>query len=103
MAGAAIDVTIIDTRGREVDMGSEVDATPEECDMRCYTDAQNISRAARANREMLRAALSGAGFMNYPTEWWHWSFGDRYWARMTGAPHALYDAVRLEVPECASA
>ena len=18
--------------------------------------------------------------MNYPTEWWHWSYGDRYWA-----------------------
>jgi len=28
--------------------------------------------------------------VNYPTEWWHWSYGDRYWAFVTGAPHALY-------------
>ena len=25
-------------------------------------------------------ALSTAGFVNYPTEYWHWSYGDRYWA-----------------------
>jgi hypothetical protein len=23
-------------------------------------------------------------------EWWHWSYGDRYWAVVTGAPAALY-------------
>jgi D-alanyl-D-alanine dipeptidase len=28
-----------------------------------------------------------------PTEWWHWSYGDRYWALMTGAPAALYGPV----------
>ena len=28
--------------------------------------------------------------MNYPTEWWHWSFGDRYWALVTDSPTALY-------------
>jgi D-alanyl-D-alanine dipeptidase len=30
--------------------------------------------------------------VNYPTEWWHWSYGDRYWALMTGAPAARYDS-----------
>ena len=30
------------------------------------------------------------GLVNYPTEWWHWSFGDRYWALLSGARHALY-------------
>ena len=29
--------------------------------------------------------LSAAGLVNYPTEWWHWSYGDRYWALATGA------------------
>jgi D-alanyl-D-alanine dipeptidase len=38
----------------------------------------------------LAAALSAAGFVNYPTEWWHWSYGDRYWAMVTGEPAALY-------------
>jgi D-alanyl-D-alanine dipeptidase len=31
------------------------------------------------------AALDGAGLVNYPPEWWHWSFGDRYRAMVTGA------------------
>lgn len=103
VAGAAVDVTIIDPRGRIVDMGSEVDATPEECDMRCFTGAQNISRAARANRTMLADAMRGAGFVNYPTEWWHWSFGDRYWAHQTDMGHALYGPIEREELACTSA
>jgi D-alanyl-D-alanine dipeptidase len=39
---------------------------------------------------VLGAALTAAGLVNYPTEWWHWSFGDRYWALATGAGAALY-------------
>jgi D-alanyl-D-alanine dipeptidase len=45
---------------------------------------------ARHNREILCDALTRAGFVNYPTEWWHWSYGDRYWAFVTGAPVAPY-------------
>ncbi len=36
------------------------------------------------------AVLGAAGLVNYPTEWWHWSYGDRYWAMATGAPGAIY-------------
>ncbi|WP_413254142.1 hypothetical protein OG754_38745 [Streptomyces decoyicus] len=35
-------------------------------------------------------ALSSVGMVNYPTEWWHWSFGDRYWALCTGVAFAPY-------------
>ena len=24
--------------------------------------------------------MEKAGFINYPAEWWHWSYGDCYWA-----------------------
>ncbi|SUX54583.1 Uncharacterised protein [Chromobacterium vaccinii] len=37
--------------------------------------------------------MRDAGFVNYPSEWWHWSHGDRYWAAVTCAPAALYAAV----------
>ncbi|HON74505.1 MAG TPA: M15 family metallopeptidase [Dermatophilaceae bacterium] len=30
------------------------------------------------------------GLVNYPTEWWHWSFGDRYWAWAMGERSALF-------------
>jgi D-alanyl-D-alanine dipeptidase len=41
-------------------------------------------------REMLTSALTAAGLVGYPTRWWHWSYGDRYWAFTTRAPHSRY-------------
>lgn len=67
-----------------------MNADPEESAGACYTHADNISAAARANREILGAALAEVGLVNYPTEWWHWSYGDRYWAMTTGAAAAVY-------------
>ncbi|MEU0844780.1 M15 family metallopeptidase [Streptomyces sp. NPDC005962] len=89
-AGAAVDLTLADADGRELDMGTPWDATPEESARACYTEAANIPAEARARRDALVAALTSAGLVNYPTEWWHWSYGDRYWALHTGAPAALY-------------
>ncbi|MBR8643134.1 M15 family metallopeptidase [Streptomyces tuirus] len=89
-AGAAVDLTLVSADGRELDLGTRVNATPEESEGACYTDVQDIPPQARANRRTLAAALTAAGLVNYPTEWWHWSYGDRYWARATGAEHAIY-------------
>jgi D-alanyl-D-alanine dipeptidase len=89
-AGAAVDLTLADPDARELDLGTPMNASPEESEGACYTEAATISDEARANRAVLGGALSAAGLVNYPTEWWHWSFGDRYWALMTGAAHACY-------------
>ncbi|MFD9076238.1 M15 family metallopeptidase [Streptomyces lasiicapitis] len=89
-AGAAVDLTLADADGKECDLGTALDASPEESAGACYTDAPGISAEGRVNRKILGAALSAAGLVNYPTEWWHWSYGDRYWALATGAEHALY-------------
>ncbi|MGW2689784.1 M15 family metallopeptidase [Streptomyces sp. NPDC001414] len=94
-AGAAVDVTLVDHRGRELDMGTRVNASPEESGGTCYTDAPGLSDRARTNRSTLKAAMSAAGLINHPTEWWHWSFGDRYWALQTGRPAAVYGPVQL--------
>ncbi len=89
-AGAAIDLTLCTPDGAELDMGTPINASPEESDGACYTAATNVSAEAAANRAVLGAAMTAAGFINYPTEWWHWSYGDRYWALATGAPAAVY-------------
>ncbi|MGW8326325.1 M15 family metallopeptidase [Streptomyces sp. NPDC055897] len=89
-AGAAVDLTLADADGRELDLGTPMNASPEESAGACYTGADNISAEAREHRGVLGAALSAAGLVNYPTEWWHWSYGDRYWARATGHPFAPY-------------
>lgn len=87
--GAAVDLTLL-RDGKELDLGTRVNATPEESENACFTDAGNIPDTARVWRRVLSEALSGAGLVNYPPEWWHWSYGDRYWAAATGAPHAIY-------------
>jgi zinc D-Ala-D-Ala dipeptidase len=89
-AGAAVDLTLATADGTELDMGCPIDASPEESDGLCYTHAAGITEQARANRAVLVDALTSAGLINYPTEWWHWSFGDRYWALLTGSPNAIY-------------
>lgn len=94
-AGAAVDVTLVDRQGHEMDMGTRVNASPEESNGACYTAASNIDAQARANRDALGRALSAAGLINYGTEFWHWSWGDRYWALMTQQPAALYGPVEL--------
>jgi zinc D-Ala-D-Ala dipeptidase len=93
VAGAAVDLTLADPDGRELWMGCALDATPEESAGACYFDAPGLDAEARANRALLARVLGGAGLVNYPTEWWHWSFGDRYWAYVTGAAHAAYGPV----------
>lgn len=90
VAGAAVDLTLIDDRANPLWMGTEIDATPEQSDGACYFDAPGIDADARRNRTILAEALEGRGLVNYPTEWWHWGYGDRYWAYATDAPHALY-------------
>ncbi|HEY9408916.1 MAG TPA: M15 family metallopeptidase [Jiangellaceae bacterium] len=93
VAGAAVDLLLADAGGRRLWMGTEVDATPEQSDGACMFDAAGIGTEARDNRTMLAEALGAAGLVNYPTEWWHWSFGDRYWAHVTGAAYAFYGPV----------
>ena len=93
VAGAAVDLTLVDVCGDELDLGTSLDATPEQSDGRCYFAAAGIGAEARAHRELLARVLVGAGLVNYPTEWWHWSHGDRYWALRTGADAALYGPV----------
>jgi D-alanyl-D-alanine dipeptidase len=97
VAGAAVDLTLVDACGDELDLGTAIDATPEESDGRCYFAADGIGADARAHRELLARVLSAQGLVNYPTEWWHWSYGDRYWALMTDADHAVYGPVDVAV------
>lgn len=83
-------------------MGTRLNATPEESAGACYTQADNISDQARTHRDILSTTLTAAGLVNYPTEWWHWSYGDRYWALETGAAVAHYGPKELDQPQTAS-
>lgn len=91
--GGAVDLTLAGEDGKEIDMGTRLNADPEESNNACFTLAANISDSARANRQLLINTISKSGFVNYPTEWWHWSYGDRYWAYHTKTPFAFFGSV----------
>ncbi|MEU9321600.1 M15 family metallopeptidase [Streptomyces sp. NPDC048295] len=95
-AGAAVDLTLADADGHELDLGTRMNADPEESEGACYTHAANISEEARTNRKLLGTVLTAVELVNYPTEWWHWSFGDRYWALITGEAAALYGPKEID-------
>lgn len=90
---AALDLTIETVNGEVLEMETKLNESPEASRNDCYTYAENISDIAKQHRKILIDALTQSGFVNYPTEWWHWSYGDRYWAFMTNRPFALYGSV----------
>jgi D-alanyl-D-alanine dipeptidase len=89
--GGAVDLTLALDDGTELDLGTRFNASPIETQNACYTSATNISDQAKSNREMLMSSLSDVGMINYPTEWWHWSFGDKYWAVVANKDYAIYE------------
>ena len=95
VAGGAVDLTVCAVDGAELPMGTEVNATPPECDTACFTASGLIDARSRANRQTLIDAMTATGFVNYPSEWWHWSYGDRYWTFVTGPTHARYGPATL--------
>lgn len=96
VAGGAVDLTLCTVDGVELPMGTEVNETPPEHGSACFTASSLIDAEARANRNTLIDAMTATGFVNYPSEWWHWSHGDRYWASVTGANHARYGPATLD-------
>lgn len=97
--GGTVDLTLCRPDGTELDMGTAVNADPQSSRNACYTAARNISPAARGNRAVLVSAMRRTGLVNYPTEWWHWSYGDRYWALATGAASTTYGPVEAPPPD----
>ncbi|WP_393073699.1 M15 family metallopeptidase [Streptomyces sp. LN704] len=92
-AGAALDLTLVDADGVELDMGGAVNGHRTGDEKYCPLDASGLSDEARHNRNLLARAMGGAGFVNYPTEWWHWSYGDRYWALISKTDSAIYGPI----------
>ncbi|MDR0246422.1 MAG: D-alanyl-D-alanine dipeptidase [Burkholderia sp.] len=83
-------------------MGTLMNATDPESSGACCTHDAFISRTAARNRQVLSAALTGTGFTNYLSEWWHWSFGDRYWAVIQNESHTIYGPVEESMLDVAS-
>lgn len=91
--GGAVDVTVVDAIGDQINMGTKIQDDAEKTVNRTYTLAEDIAEDHKKNRQMLIDAMGAGNFTNYATEWWHWSAGDQYWAHSNEQPFALYGVV----------
>ena len=78
--GMAIDATVVDAHGRELDMGSGFDEMIELSHPRLearHLASGALTRAQHRARELLRDALAAGGFRGIENEWWHFEMLDR--------------------------
>ena len=74
--GAAVDVTITDDLGVELDMGTPFDFFGEEAHPVKEDDMLKQGKLTQTqinNRRLLRKVMREAGFTICPTEWWHFN------------------------------
>ncbi len=76
--GGAVDLTIVDSFGVPIPMGSEIDSMPPAALPSFFKSS--ASPQFHENRELLRSCLLQVGFHRLPQEWWHFSYGDQCWA-----------------------
>lgn len=68
--GSAIDLTLVDKNGRELDMGTPYDYFGPEA----YIDFTRFAQYVLDNRKTLQNVMISKGFRTVRTEWWHFSF-----------------------------
>jgi D-alanyl-D-alanine dipeptidase len=92
--GGAIDVYLINDAGEPIEMGIHPQDWMQDTDgSLSLINSQSVSGEAQRHRQIMSNVLMSAGFTNYPTEYWHWSYGDRYWAYHQGRSAAIYGAI----------
>ena len=67
--GAAVDLTIVDTHGKPLDMGTEFDYFGR----KAHSDFQGLPDTVLANRQFLEDIMVANGFKGIQSEWWHYS------------------------------
>jgi len=83
--GAAVDLTLVDSLGHVLPMGSEFDYFGEEARPdreEAMVKQGRIILPHLHNRRLLRKVMTDAGFRVLPSEWWHFNLMSRAEARV---------------------
>lgn len=84
--GGAIDITLLDKNGKELDMGSNyLEHIPQ-----TKTYCKDLTDIQRKNRNYLLEKMKKLDFVNFPTEWWHYCYGDKMWAAYKNKKKCIY-------------
>ncbi|QLG46657.1 M15 family metallopeptidase [Costertonia aggregata] len=67
--GGAVDITLVDMDGKELDMGTDFDFFGK----RAYHDNFDLPQNILDNRKLLKETMEKHGFWSIRTEWWHYN------------------------------
>lgn len=87
--GLAVDISIADSLGRPLPMGTAVDHLGSEAGITheaALVEQRKITAQERANRQLLRSVMTEAGFRPLPSEWWHFNYCSRKEAKKRFKP-----------------
>jgi D-alanyl-D-alanine dipeptidase len=68
--GCAVDITLLDTKGNEIDMGTDFDDFTQ----RAHRDCTDLSPDVLHNRKLLQDVMERNQFIGWKNEWWHFDF-----------------------------
>ena len=67
--GGAVDITLVDSDGKELDMGTPFD----HFGMEAAHDYAQLSKKVKKNRTLLKKVMTQNGFNSFDSEWWHYN------------------------------
>tara|TARA_B100000579_G_scaffold389057_1_gene362612 strand:+ start:330 stop:1088 length:759 start_codon:yes stop_codon:yes gene_type:complete len=93
--GAAIDLTLADLSGNQLDLGGEIDfigdkSMPDFYEKDSLRIPHSKNQIFHNRRTLLFKVMNKAGFTQHPNEWWHFSYGDQLWSWCSDRENAIY-------------
>lgn len=67
--GGAVDITLVDQKGNEIDMGTQFDYFGIEASH----NYPNLSQEIKNNRVLIKTIMISNGFNAFESEWWHYN------------------------------
>ena len=100
--GGAVDLTIVNEKSEELDMGTAFDYFGKEASVKYFfqpdncqeIDTEKIKEIIK-NRHLLIETMEYVGFSVYPNEWWHWEMGTQFDSASRGFKYAKYGSADL--------
>ena len=92
--GGALDLAIVDSNGKLIEMGCEIDKMDVSAAPEFYKNSKSIESILwDERRNLLRKVMLKFEFVQHPNEWWHFSYGDQLWAWTNQYKNAIYGKI----------
>jgi D-alanyl-D-alanine dipeptidase len=92
--GGAVDLTL-SFKNKPLELGTPYDSFEDAAHID-YLESTDMAEGEESQlRRLLYHSMIAQGFAPYPLEWWHWSYGDQWWATFYGKSESLFPEVKI--------